>query len=62
MDRLNYTAKSNINNILQLGFFIYTDYYLPFLLVAIQLLISMIAAIIISLMKLFEMSMVFLMI
>jgi NADH:ubiquinone oxidoreductase subunit 6 (subunit J) len=39
----------HLNNISQLCFFLYSDYYLPFILAAYQLLISMFAAIIISL-------------
>ena len=44
-----YTARSNVSHLNQLGLFLYTDYSLPFLLAALQLLVAMIAAIVISL-------------
>jgi NADH:ubiquinone oxidoreductase subunit 6 (subunit J) len=39
-----YSAKSNHSNIYALCLFLYSDYYLPFILAAYQLLISMFAA------------------
>ena len=44
-----YTARSNVSNLNQLGLFLYTDYSLPFLVAAFQLLVAMLAAIVVSL-------------
>ena len=44
-----YSASSNMSHINQIGLFLYSDYSLPFILAAYHLLVSMIAAIVISL-------------